>query len=194
MITESNRKRELIINLYSLFANIGISIWFYCFFDESASMILPIIFVSTPRLFRYIIFSNDSTPPEKRKYLISIIYWLIYNALNLLTIVTYYFAKHGKMALYYVKWDEMICLSLSFSLLQLLSVLVISELERKRSRIIASIFSMIVVMLLLVLFQSIVFYYNINIGILHFVILGVLIVVYGTVGVIIHIRKVKCSK
>lgn len=190
MIAESNRKRELIINLYSLFFNIVIGILFYCIFDESASMILPIVFVSTPWLFRDIILSDDSKPLKKHKYLIGLIYWFIYNALNLLTLVTYYSAKHGKMALYYVKWDEMICLSLSFSLLQLLSALIISELERKRIRIRANIISMIVVMLSLALLQLIVFYYNIYIGIMHFIFLGVLIVAYGTTGVF-QIRKEK---
>lgn len=182
MTVESERYSSILINLFSLLFNIGIGILFFCIFDESAGVLLPIVFVSTPWLFKDILHLENSGALSNHKYVKGCIYWLIYSALDLLILLIYYYAVHGETAVYYVYWDEVICVLLAFSLLQLLNVLGICDLKNKRIRIGAIALSIIITISLLSLYQLLYTYYNEYIKNLHFALLGAAIVAYVAIA------------
>lgn len=174
----SHKEKIFLVVIYSLLANLIVGFVFYWLFEASSVMLLPIFFVSSPWFLDVFLDSNGNGKFVKRIYFAGIVYWIAYNILNLLVFFVYYSSKYSVDALGLVIWDETICMMLAASLLQLLIVFCIycSKLS-KQLKCGLIVLSIIMTMIVLVLFQLAVLYYNLYLGILHYVVLGAIITV-----------------
>ncbi|MBQ8409699.1 MAG: hypothetical protein IJY39_12645 [Clostridia bacterium] len=194
MIITSPKEKYALIFIYSLLAYICVCFIMYWLLQESASVLLPIVFVSVPWIVTEALAAAKKTS-IKVKYWSGVVFWLVCNAINWLILVQYYSLKYGEKALYYVMWEEMICSTLISSLLQLTMVFLICGSDASKLLKNALIIVSMVAIMLCSSFLSLLYnYYCLHFEILHYILLGVSVIFYIVCGVIETSRLIKKHK